>query len=331
MSFADGKWCDDATLVSDCRLSPMHKLILARRVPESSLPAPTTTPTASPENVKKKFVPLHGGSCWLFSFHTHSRTQNRRLSRRILDFFTPDAKMSPQQTAHASADGRSSDPATTPAPVAATEDDQEFLKFAHSFAQRVNAAAAAQGGTGTTPLSAAAAAATAAATPGVVVPGACAAAAETDPAVLRRRSASGTSALTRPRRMTFDASHLSSVASIETEINPVERRRQLVVFLSQFLETRVSYDELVSTGIVSDAPLPALCRSPVRVDFVAALFRWVLRFGITEGIFRLSGSTKQVEDLTAMLNKGGLFCCFILFPSITHLMFVFFFLHFSNV
>lgn len=58
MSFADGKWCDDATLVSDCRLSPMHKLILARRVPESSLPAPTTTPTASPENVKKKFVPL---------------------------------------------------------------------------------------------------------------------------------------------------------------------------------------------------------------------------------------------------------------------------------
>ena len=133
--------------------------------------------------------------------------------------------------------------------------------------------------------------------------------------------------------MTFDASHLSSVASIETEINPVERRRQLVVFLSQFLETRVSYDELVSTGIVSDAPLPALCRSPVRVDFVAALFHWVLRFGITEGIFRLSGSTKQVEDLTAMLNKGGLFCCFILFPSITHLMFVclFFFLHFSNV
>ena len=116
--------------------------------------------------------------------------------------------------------------------------------------------------------------------------------------------------------MTFDASHLSSVTSMESEMNPVERRRQLVVFLSQFLETRVSYDELVSTGIVSDSPLPALCATPVRVDFVAELFRWVLKYGITEGIFRLSGFTKQVEDLTAMLNKGGLF---FLFPSMSRL------------
>ena len=97
-------------------------------------------------------------------------------------------------------------------------------------------------------------------------------------------------------------------------MNPVERRRQLVVFLSQFLETRVSYDELVSTGIVSNSPLPALCGSPVRVDFVAELFRWILKYGITEGIFRLSASTKQVEDLTAMLNKGGLFRGFSLVP-----------------
>ena len=56
LSFTNGKWCDDATLVSDCHLCPMHKLILARRVPESSVPVSTTTPTASPDTAKKKSV-----------------------------------------------------------------------------------------------------------------------------------------------------------------------------------------------------------------------------------------------------------------------------------
>ena len=68
LSFSDGKWCDDATLVSDCRLVPMHKLILARRVPESSVPVSTTTPTASPDATKKKSVLFHTYA------HAHAHT-----------------------------------------------------------------------------------------------------------------------------------------------------------------------------------------------------------------------------------------------------------------
>ena len=115
----------------------------------------------------------------------------------------------------------------------------------------------------------------------------------------------------RQRRMTFDMRNIGSLMSMEVETNPAERRRQLVTFLSHFLETRVSVDELISSGLIDLEPPPALCDSPVLVEFVKQLFDWLLVHGKVEGIFRISGPSQDVDALTSILNKGCLYLSFL--------------------
>ena len=229
---------------------------------------------------------------------------HRRLSRRIIDFFVPDKSSSSSSSAAAEKADKSS-----AAAAPSSDDDEEFIKFAHSFVQKASmqagdgAAAAPTSVSVSAPAATAASASTATAVtlPGAVVPSG------GGVRLPRARSSSIAAGLSRNRRMTFDVAHKSSIASMEAEMNPVERRRQLVTFLSSFLEARVSYDELISTGIIAVDPPPALCSTPVRIDFVAALFDWVLRNGVVEGIFRISGSSQEVDALTDALNKGRLF------------------------
>jgi len=269
LSFADGKWCDDGKLAQEYNIQPMEKIILAKRIPTSTGPSQPT-----PVSEAKK---------------------NRRLSRRILGFFSPsDGKSASSRQLQQPQQQPAAAPAVQPAEVneakfASSAEEEEFLKFANSFAQRAGKQAAAEG----QPM------------PVIAAPVVPASNGPRSPALPKTYSA-GPSML-RQRRMTFDTKNIGSLLSMEKESNPVFRRQQLVRFLSDFLDTRVSLDELISSGIITVDPPPALCDSPVNISFVKEMFEWILAHGMIEGIFRISGPSQDVDSMTDILNKGLLF------------------------
>jgi len=257
LSIVDGKWCDDAKTVKECNLHPMDKLILARRNP---------TGKASTPDAKK----------------------NRRLSRRILGFFGSSESKSSSNLMSQPSQSQGAVEATGGGTGSVSEEDQEFLKFANSFASRAgrsNSNAAVD----SSPLFHTSSSQSVA-SPSAVVP-----------------SSSSSSSLMRQRRMTFDMKNIGNLMSMEVETNPAERRRQLVSFLSRFIEARISIDELICSGIIDLEPPPALCDSPVEITFVEQLFEWILKNGMVEGIFRISGPSQDVDALTSILNKGLMF------------------------
>jgi len=271
LSFADGRWCDDVKLVQDYNLQPMAKIILAKR-----FVAPTSPSQQSPIETKK----------------------SRRLSRRILGFFgASDSKSSQQappqpqpqpQPQRIVVDASDSGGSGT---FASAAEEEEFMKFANSFAQRASRQALASSAPSESPS--------------VVVPNSMPAPVIPGPKAQLTKSYSvmGTSS-TRQRRMTFDVKNLGSVLSMEKESNPLARRRQLVTFLSEFLNARVSIDELISSGIISVDPPPAVVDQPINIEFVRKIFDWILVNGIVEGIFRVSGPSQDVDSATDVLNKG---------------------------
>jgi len=226
---------------------------------------------------------------------TPDSKKNRRLSRRILGFFgASDGKSTSQSTLQVpqaqvqSQNAEASDGSGEKGSIG--DDDQEFLNWANNFASRA--------GRSMSNVSADGMPSTVAASAKPVVP-----ASSSSNVVVKQASMSAV----RQRRMTFDMKNIGNLMSMEVESNPAERRRQLVSFLSRFLEARISVDELISSGIIDLEPPPALCDSPVRVDFVKQLFEWILKNGMVEGIFRISGPSQDVESMTSILNKGLMF------------------------
>jgi len=260
LGFADGKWCDDGKLVQDYNIQQGDKLILAKRIPLPQGPGGSQPQGgATPAETKK----------------------SRRLSRRILGFF--GASSDSKSSQHKASGSNSSDVADPQS--SGNNEEEEFIKFANSFAQRSGRSATSDGAGGAPSITTSSTAAS--------------------PALPKAVSAGPT--MTRPRRMTFDAKNLCSLLSMEAEPNPAKRRHDLVLFLSDFLQARVSVDELISSGIITVDPPPPLCDSPVNIDFVRQMFDWILKNGVVEGIFRISGPSQDIDSMTSILNKGLLF------------------------